>query len=498
MISAYSRLVDKFHQLAHLEHALTFLQWDQMVMMPPAGNTSRAGSLAELTAMHHERLVAEEIGTLLSDAKGEELDPARERSLLEMEREYQRAACLPSRLVKEQSLAGSTCEHDWRTQRNNNDWPGFLHNWKKVVRLSREEAGLRQAVAPERFPTPYDALLDLYCTGDSSAFIGNIFVALKHELPILLQEIMHRQEPAPILAGSYSLESQSALNKELMSCLGFDFSAGRLDVSAHPFSTGDKGDQRITTRFREEDFADALQATAHETGHASYESALPAAWDNLPVGRACNLCIHESQSLLFEKQIFLSKPFTDFFMAKIHAHLPAAKHLRSEQLWRINTQVKRSLIRIEADEVTYPLHVIVRFEIEKDLINAVIEPEDVPELWDKKMQEYLGLSTKDNYRDGCLQDIHWTDGSFGYFPSYTMGALNSAQLFAAIRRAYPNWQELVGEGQIAFIREWLKEKVWLLGSTMGSQEIICRATGEGTHPRHFLKHLRARYIDQDY
>lgn len=498
MGSAYANLVEKFRRLSRLDHAMTFLQWDQLVMMPPGGNESRAEAIAELASLRHEMLIAPEMGELLQAAGNQVVAAPEQQSLSEMEREWQQAVCLPASLVKAQSLAGSTCEHGWRSQRKENDWPGFLKNFKEVVRLAREEAQLRQAVAPEKSATPYDALLDLYCTGDSSAFIQEIFAGLKSELPQLLGEVLERQQPSADLTGSYPIDAQKQLNEQLMRCLGFDFSAGRLDVSMHPFSTGDRGDQRITTRFRDTDFADALTGTAHETGHASYEAGLPLAWDDLPVGQARNMCIHESQSLLFEKQIFLSRPFLGFFTPHVHDLLPAARPFDADQLWRACINVKPSFIRVEADEVTYPLHVILRFEIESELINGTIEPEDIPELWNEKMQQYLGLSTAGNYRDGCLQDIHWTDGSFGYFPSYTLGAINSAQLFAAIRREQPDWHELLAQGNVGFIRDWLRERIWSKGSTMESQQLIAAATGEGTNPRHFLAHIRSRYLDCAY
>ncbi|MBB5349260.1 carboxypeptidase M32 [Desulfoprunum benzoelyticum] len=498
MQDAYGALVERFRQLARIDHALTFLNWDQLVMMPPAGNDSRAAAIAELTAMQHELLTAPVVGDLLQAARTQALAAPEQCSLREMERQWQRAVCLPASLVKAQSLAGSQCEHAWRQQRRDNDWQGFVANFREVVRLSREEARLRQAVAADMFATPYDALLDLYCTGDDSAFIGQVFATLKAELPTLLAEVLERRQPAPSLAGTYPPAAQKTLSEEMMRCLGFDFSAGRLDVSMHPFSTGDRGDHRITTGFREDDFAGALQATAHETGHAGYEAGLPRQWDGLPVGQARNLCLHESQSLLFENQLFLARPFVAFLTPMIHKHLVESRHFSEEQLWRALTRVGPSLIRIEADEVTYPLHVVLRFEIEKALINAEIEPDDIPELWDLKMRQYLGLSTAGNFRDGCLQDIHWTDGSFGYFPSYTMGALNAAQLFAAIRRHFPDWREALARGDVAFVRQWLGEQVWSKGSTMESQDIMRQATGEGTNPGYFLDHLRARYLHQQY
>jgi len=368
-----------------------------------------------------------------------------------------------------------------------------------VVTLSREEAQARQSSAGKTFPTPYDAMLDLHCAGESSDFIQQVFTQLKRELPDILNHVTELQgQNQTQLNGTYPVEAQKQLNRKLMKCLGFDFEKGRLDVSMHPFSTGDRGDQRITTRFRQSDFAEALLATAHETGHASYESGLPLKWEGLPVGQARNMCIHESQSLLFEKQIFLSKSFISFFTQTIHDTLPVTSALSSDSIWSTCTRVEPSYIRVEADEVTYPLHVILRFEIENDLINGNIEAADIPDLWNEKMQKYLGLSTAGNYADGCLQDIHWTDGSFGYFPSYTMGALNAAQLFAAICKSHPDWQEKLSTGDIDFVRKWLGTHVWSKGCTMESQDIIKAATGEETNPQYFLDHLRNRYIEEKY
>jgi carboxypeptidase Taq len=497
--NAYGELEKRFQRLAQIEHALTFLQWDHLVMMPPGGNEARAKSIAELAALHQELLTAPMMADLLEEAAAQVTEPDLQRSVAEMERVWRQAACLSADLVKAKSLAGTRCEHGWRTQRRENDWPGFLKNFREVVRLSREEARARQGAAPERYSSPYDALLDLYCTGDGSPFIRELFAGLKQAIPPLLQEVLEGQpETAADLDGRFPVEAQRELSRKLMTCLGFDFKAGRLDVSLHPFSTGDRGDHRITTRFREKDFADALQATAHETGHAAYESGLPERWEGLPVGRARSMCIHESQSLLFEKHVFLSLPFIEFFTPIIHELLDGAKAFDSGRIWSCGTRVRPSLIRIEADEVTYPLHVILRFEIESGLIEGELKPEDVPEAWDEKMKAYLGLSTKDNYRDGCLQDIHWTGGSFGYFPSYTVGAVNAAQFAVAIRRRHTDWRERLGKGDLGFVRQWLGEHVWSLGCRMDAQDILRAATGEETQISHFLDHLRARYLQAFY
>ncbi len=502
MPDAYFLLEEHFHKLARLDHAVTFLQWDHMVMMPPGGSDPRAKAIAELTALHHELLTSPKTGDLLEEAARETNEatrPGRLRSLQEMQREYQHAVCLSPKLVKAMSLAGSKCEHDWRSQRENNDWSGFLKNFREVVTLAREEAQARFDFAPGRFQTAYDALLDLHCTGDGNSFIADVFATLKKALPRLVQEVVDKQKGDSILElrGHYPIDQQQLLNLELMKCLEFNFEQGRLDVSSHPFSTGCRGDQRITTRFRPTEFLEALLATAHETGHAGYESGLPMEFDELPAGRARNMCLHESQSLLFEKQLFLSRPFMSFFVSKIHSFLPATSAIDGPRLFAAATRVRPSLIRVEADEVTYPLHVILRYEIESGLINNLIRIEDIPELWDEKMQEYLGLSTAGDYRNGCLQDMHWTDGSFGYFPAYTIGALNAAQLFSAIRSDHPDWQERLAGGDVHFIREWLGRSIWSIGSTMESQEIMRLATGESTSPDYFLRHIRERYLGEN-
>lgn len=500
MPNASLLLEEQFRQLARLDHALTFLQWDHMVMMPPGGSEPRARAIAELTALRHELLISARTADLLHEATARATAGDQLRSVQEMEREYQRAVCLPLTLVKAQSLAGSKCEHGWRSQRQENDWTGFLANFTEVVELAREEAQIRRDVIPGRFPTAYDAMLDLYCTGDSSSFITDVFVTLKNVLPGLVQEVVNKQKGEVIadLRGEYPLDQQRLLNLELMQCLGFNFNEGRLDVSSHPFSTGCRGDQRITTRFRQTDFLDALLATAHETGHAAYENGLPIKWDGLPAGSARNMCLHESQSLLFEKQLFLSRPFLSFFSSRIQRMLPAAAPFDGARLWAAATRVQPSYIRVEADEVTYPLHIILRYEIESSLINNTMRVADIPLLWDAKMQEYFGLSTAGNDRDGCLQDMHWTDGSFGYFPSYTIGALNAAQLFAAIGRDHPDWQKQLAGGDVHFIRNWLGQAIWSKGSTMDSQDIMRLATGESTNADYFLRHIRQRYLHKNY
>ncbi len=499
MSTTYETLAEHFRKLSRLEHAMTYLSWDQMVVMPEQGVSRRSDAMAELAAIHHDLLTADELGAQFAKASAEANDETAV-SIREMKRVWSQATCLPAELVRAKIKAGSRCEHGWRTQRHANDWSGFLENFTEVLELGREEARLRQAADAEAFATPYDAMLDLHCCGDSKALIDSVFQRLRDELPGLITEVVAKQKKRSLLemTGHFETDVQQQLNHQLMRSLGFDFDAGRLDESMHPFSTGEAGDLRITTRFTDDGFLDAMLATAHETGHASYEGGLPQAWQGLPVGGYRNMCIHESQSLLFEKQIFLSRAFMSYVTPQVTAAFPQMASHSAENLWHLATRVEPGFIRVDADEVTYPLHVLLRYEIESDLINGDLEARDIPDCWNEKMQSYLGLSTDGNYSDGCLQDIHWTDGAFGYFPSYTLGAVNGAQIFACIKQQHPDWQERLAEGDVVFIRQWLQEKIWSQASLLESQPLMVAATGQETSPESYLVHLRARYLEDSY
>lgn len=505
-MNAYRKLVDRFQEIHRLDHALTFLSWDQMVMMPSNGNDSRSSSIAEIAKIKHNRLTSAEVGDWLAEASQQSVpDPDSEQtptiqqvSLREMSRQWQQSVCLPAGLVIEKIKAGSHCEHGWRSQRGSNDWIGFLKNFKPVVEICREEAQLRQSADGADFSTPYEALLDLHCSGDSQALIDSTFSVLRQKLPDLLQQVKEKQQHEKLTSqrGDYPIPQQQALCEDLMRTMGFDFESGRLDKSMHPFSTGVRGDLRITTRYQTTEFIESLTSTAHEVGHASYEGGLPSKLEGLPIGSHSNMCIHESQSLLFEKQMFMSKSFTRYFIKKIHQLMPASQHIDADALWKIYSRVEPGYIRVEADEVCYPLHVLLRYEIESALINKEIEADAIPEIWDNKMQSYLGLSTKGNYKDGCLQDIHWTDGAFGYFPSYTLGAVNGAQLFKTMCIEFPDWAQRFAEGELEFVRTWMGENIWSRASEVSSQELMKAATGRGTDPVDYLAHLEERYLQE--
>jgi carboxypeptidase Taq len=288
--------------------------------------------------------------------------------------------------------------------------------------------------------------------------------------------------------------AQEALCRRVVALLGFDFDAGRLDTSTHPFSGGVPEDVRLTTRYREDDFLPALMGTVHETGHGSYEQNRPREQIDQPVSRARSMAIHESQSLTFEMQLGSHPGFARAIsplLAQAFGDQPA---FAPDNLQRLVTRVKRGLIRVDADEVTYPAHVILRFEIERALIEGEIEPEDVPALWDAKMAELLHLDTRGNFRDGPLQDVHWPEGLFGYFPCYTLGAMYAAQWLAAMRRAMPDLDARLSRGEFDAVVAWLREHIWHPGSRWTTDELAVRASGEPLNPAFFKAHLERRYL----
>ncbi|ARJ43608.1 carboxypeptidase M32 [Pantoea alhagi] len=493
MTSAYQQLTQTFQRLSRFGHLSAIAGWDMQTMMPPAGSQVRGEALAELSVLQHQLLTDSRVKTLLEAAQQESLNDVEQANLLEMQRAWQQAALLPAALVEAKSLAGSRCEHAWRQQRPANDWQGFAASLKEVVRLSREEAEIRaQAAGCSR----YDALLDLYEPGMTSAQLDVTFGDLIQWLPDLLARVVEKQaaEPVDTPVGPFPIEAQRQLGLQLMKLLGFDFNAGRLDVSAHPFCGGVPDDVRITTRYNENEFISAMMGVIHETGHARYEQNLPKTWRGQPVALARSTAVHESQSLFFEMQLARSAPFLQHILPQVVAQMGEQPALTPANFVRLNQRVKRGFIRVDADEVSYPLHVILRYEIERALIAGDIEVDDIPALWDEKMQRYLGLDTKGNYRDGCMQDIHWTDGAFGYFPTYTLGAMYAAQLFQALKRALPQLEAQIAAGELQPIFNWLSQNIWQHGSRFPTAQLITQASGEDLNPLHFRRHLEQRYL----
>jgi carboxypeptidase Taq len=492
---SYQQLHQHFLKISHFNHLDAICSWDQAAVMPDGGNDARGAAMAELSVLIHQLTTAPQLADWIAAAEAETLDAQQTVSLAAIKRRWQQANQLPEELVMAQSLANSTCEHAWREQRKNNDWQGFKTNLKQVVELAREEAKIRaQGTTLSR----YDALLDLYEPGMTCAKLDVLFGEVKTWLPEFIQRAADIQARTNLIMpqGPFAIAQQKELGLAAMQLLGFDFTHGRLDVSAHPFCGGVPTDVRITTRYDENDFMKALFGVIHETGHARYEQNLPQQWAGLPVGEARSMGVHESQSLFFEMQLARSPEFTQL-LAPMAAKLLGREQdaaLSEANLYAVNTRMKRDFIRVDADELTYPAHVILRYEIERALIEGDIEVDDIPALWNKKMQAYLGLSTEGNYRNGCMQDIHWAGGSFGYFPSYTLGAMYAAQEFSAAERALPQLHENIAVGNLTELFEWLQKNIWSKGSLLSTDDLMIAATGESLNARHFKAHLERRYL----
>jgi carboxypeptidase Taq len=491
--SAYADLSRRHQRLYRLGHLQAIASWDQSAFMPAKGNESRAAALAEMGGLLHELATAPELKSLLDQAGGEALSDFERASLREMRRSWRASNALPQTLVEAMSLANSRCEHAWRGQRPANDWAGHLPNLQEVVKLTREAAGhLSQTLGLSK----YDALLDQYEPGMRGAEVERVFGDLRQWLPGLIQKVRDKQATETVLRpqGPFDKAAQRALGQAAMQLMGFDFEAGRLDESAHPFCGGVPEDVRMTTRYSEGDPLPALMGVIHETGHGRYEQNLPREWLGLPVASARSMGLHESQSLSFEMQLGSHPAFAQLLSPLMQQHLGAQAAFEPDNLHKLLTRVQPGFIRVEADEVTYPAHVILRFEIERALIEGEIEVADIPALWNSHMQQLLGLSTTGNYTNGCMQDVHWPAGLFGYFPCYTLGAMYAAQWFATMRREMPGLDAGIAKGELSPVFDWLRAKVWSQGSRWETPELVQRASGEALNPAHFRAHLEARYL----
>lgn len=491
--SAYQTLTQAYLRMYRLEHFSAIASWDQASMMPPGGNQARSEALAELSGLLHRMGTDPELGRQIEAAGQAPLGDLERANLREMRRKWLDATALPEHLVQRRVMATARCEHAWRRQRPANDWAGFAPNLREVLALAREEA---QCLSDRLGLSPYDALMDRFEPGMRSARVTQVFADVKQWLPGLIREVAARQAGETVLrpTGQFSEAAQRQVCERVMQVLGFNFEAGRLDVSAHPFSGGVPEDVRLTTRFKPGDFLMSLMSTVHETGHGRYEQNLPREWLGQPVALARSMAIHESQSLSFEMQLGGHLGFAQLLsplLAQAFGDQPA---FAPDNLNRLLTRVAPGLIRVEADEVTYPAHVILRYEIERALIAGEAEVDDIPALWDAQMMALLGQDTRGNFRDGPMQDIHWPTGSFGYFPCYSLGAMYAAQWFATMRRATPDLDARIARGDLAVVFDWLKLNIWQQASRWETDELAQRASGETLNPAHFRAHLERRYL----
>ncbi len=496
-MTAYSELSGHFGRIAALSNAVGILQWDSDVMMPKGAAETRADSMALLHVLRHGLVTDPRIGDWLAGAEGDaSLGTWEQANLREIRRVWTVETALPADLVEASSKAISACEMRWRQARADADFAGLLPYLTEVLNLQRQ---IGRAKGEKLGLSPYDALLNDYEPGGHSARIDALFDDLAAFLPGFTQEAMAVQAHRPALEpleGPFTTETQRALGLRLMAALGYDFERGRLDISTHPFCGGADNDVRITTRYDEADFTKALMGVLHETGHALYEQGRPQGYLNQPVGAARGMSVHESQSLLMEMQACRSRQFLAYAAPLMReAFGGSGPAWEAEAMWRRYTRVEPGFIRVDADEVTYPAHVILRYRLEKALIAGEMTLADLPSAWNDGMKALLGVAVPDDRR-GCLQDIHWPSGGWGYFPTYTLGAMTAAQIFDAACRAEPGILPGIGRGDFAPLVGWLRANIHGKGSLLSTDDLLTEATGRPLDAAVFKAHLRRRYLEE--
>jgi carboxypeptidase Taq len=495
-VEAYRALEQRFARLSAVHDAIRILGWDQETMMPLGAAEGRSEQLASVEVIAHELLTAAEVDELLDRAEQDarELDDGQRANLREMRRIQTHATAVPADLVEARSKAVSRCEIAWRRARAESDFPSLLPLLSEVLIFERQ---VGQAKGDVLGLSPYDALLDSHDPGARQADIDPLFAVLKAELPDLLREALECQRerpPPPPMEGPFPVEVQRGIGQRLMTVVGFDLGRGRLDVSAHPFCGGAIDDVRITTRYDEADFSSGLMGILHESGHGLYEQGRPRQWLRQPVGRARGMSMHESQSLLIEMQACRSRAFAEYLAPLVREAFGAsAASWDADALYRHATRVRPGFIRVDADEITYPAHILVRYELEKALISGEMALGDLPAAFNAGIRDMLGLNVPED-RLGCLQDIHWSGGAWVYFPTYTLGAMIAAQLFDAACEAEPDVMPGIARGDFAPLLGWLRANVHEQGSSLQTGEILTRATGRPLDAAVYRRHLADRYL----
>ncbi len=490
----YEKLEARFRQINRLNDVRSIVGWDEAVVMPEGASPYRNEALAELGLVIQNLVSGPDVGEWLDRA--EATGDWQRANLREMKRIYIEATAVPVELNQRATVARMNCEQQWRKLRGENNWKAFLPYLQEVLGLTREVVG---ELRKHNSLSAYDTALNMFSPGLSTTAVEAMFGELKSFLPDMIQEVVQRQakEKCILPEGRFPMAAQKELGLELMGAIGFNFKNGRLDESHHPFCGGNPRDVRVTTRYNEGEFVSSLMGVLHETGHALYEQHLPEDWLTQPVGAACGMSVHESQSLFMEMQVCRSSEFLTFAAPLIRKHMqPFVKNpesLETGNLLKLVSRVKPGFIRVDADEVTYPAHIILRFEIERDLMEDKWPLSELPAVWNEKMKSYLGLTTSGDDKNGCMQDVHWPSGSFGYFPAYTFGAVIAAQLFAKLQNDRPTVGTEISSGNFEGLRHWLNTCIWSQGSRLHTMETVEKAAGPLSAVA-FRKHLQTRYL----
>jgi carboxypeptidase Taq len=487
---AYAGLVERFERINGVQGAAGVLGWDQQVMMPEGGTPARSQQLSVLSSLSHELLTDDRTAELLEEVESMDLGDEQEALLREARREFERADAVPTELVEEISETSTEALGAWEQARAEDDFEQFAPYLKKLVALKREYA---EHIDPDR--DAYEVLFEDYepCLPLSQA--EEILETLKETLVPMIDEI--RAGDADVttdaFGGEFPADAQADLSRDVLSTLGYDWDRGRLDVSSHPFTSGNVYDCRVTTRYDETDPLGGLMATVHEFGHAFYNLGLPEDHFGTPLGESRDLSVHESQSRLWENHVGRSPAFWELVRPKFDERFDTDATAR-EAYESANQVYEDNLIRVEADELTYHLHIVIRFEIEKALISGELAVEDVPEVWNDKYEEYLGIRPETD-ANGCLQDIHWSHGNFGYFPTYSLGSVMASQLFNAAEDDIGNIYGKVREGDFEALQTWLREHIHEHGSRYETNDLVREATGEDFTADYFVDYVRSKYGD---
>jgi carboxypeptidase Taq len=491
----------------HLEKAAAALQWDQETYLPPRGVEDRAEQLALLQGIAHEGLVSPDTGRCLAELgscrenpRGDEGLPALDRDFLRvMFRAYDRAVKLPTEFVRAAAKAEGLSQAAWAQARRDNDFPAFLPHLRGMIDFARQRArywGYSDAAPGGEASAPgslYDGLLDIYEPGLPAAEISALFEPLRERLSALLKELP-APRAYPFLDQDYDVDVQARFNHRLMDYLGFDRSRGRLDVSAHPFTTSlGADDVRITTRYFPGNLLSSVFSVIHESGHAFYELGFPPELRGSCLADGASMAVHESQSRLWENVIGRSRPFWEGLFPLLRRHFPGQLGLVDiDTFYRAVNQARPSLIRVDADEVSYALHIILRFELEKGLIAGELPPEELPGRWREYSRRYFGLESETD-SDGVLQDVHWSMGAFGYFPSYALGNLYSLQFWGQMGRDLPGLEEDLAAGRFKAVHDWLSQRLYCWGCRLSPPELLLKVTGERLSAAPFLSYIEDKY-----
>ena len=495
---AYDELISILKENSLLESTAGVLSWDERTYMPPKGGALRADQISLLAGMIHERFTDKKVGGLLDELVGSELtkDPESPEAvnIRETKRNYDKETKLPADLVKEITKTTSLAQGEWVTARKNNDFKHFLPWLEKVVKLSRDAA---EAYGYE--DDMYDALLDNYEPGMKSKDVDSVFTELRKDLVELLDKIKSapRKPDKSIVERDYDVNLQRVFGETVAQAMGYSFDGGRLDVTTHPFCTGlGPGDTRITTRYNPKRLNDALFGTMHEAGHGLYEMGIQKdKYFGSPMGSSTSLGIHESQSRMWENQVGRSLPFWKYFFPLAQKIFrDSLGSVKLEDFYAAINNVEPSYIRVEADEATYNLHILLRYELERPLLKGDLKPADLPGEWNSRFEKYFGIKV-DKDTNGCLQDIHWSAGLIGYFPTYTLGNLYSAMFFDQAMKDMPDLHAQFERGEYLKLREWLREKIHQHGSRYKAVDLGKKVTGEALSHKPLITYMTRKFSD---